>query len=123
MWAAAAYKDGNHMEEFDGSSRFVTIKSIGYTGWKVVGVTPENVVTLNTIKPVFIVVFIIALILFILALINSYISSRITNPIKELEKSVESGGRQSGCAGLRAAPTRYSIWVNPSGIWRRRSGW
>ena len=86
--AAAAYKDGNHMEEFDGSSRFVTIKSIGYTGWKVVGVTPENVVTLNTIKTRIFIVFIIALILFILALINSYISSRITNPIKELEKSV-----------------------------------
>ena len=84
----AAYKDGNHMEEFDGSSRFVTIKSIGYTGWKVVGVTPENVVTLNTIKTRLFIVFIIALILFILALINSYISSRITNPIKELEKSV-----------------------------------
>ena len=80
--------DGNHMEEFDGSSRFVTIKSIGYTGWKVVGVTPENVVTLNTIKTRLFIVFIIALILFILALINSYISSRITNPIKELEKSV-----------------------------------
>ena len=86
--AAAAYKDGNHMEEFDGSSRFVTIKSIGYTGWKVVSVTPENVVTLNTIKTRLFIVFIIALILFILALINSYISSRITNPIKELEKSV-----------------------------------
>jgi len=86
--AAGGYKDGNHMEEFDGSSRFVTIKSIGYTGWKVVGVTPENVVTLNTIKTRLFIVFIIALILFILALINSYISSRITNPIKELEKSV-----------------------------------
>ena len=50
--------------------------------------TPENVVTLNTIKTRLFIVFIIALILFILALINSYISSRITNPIKELEKSV-----------------------------------
>ncbi len=85
---AAGYKDGNHMEEFEGGSRFVTIKSIGYTGWKVVGVTPENVVSLNTIKTRLFIVFMIALILFILALINSYISSRITNPIKELEKSV-----------------------------------
>lgn len=86
--AAAGYKDGNHMEEFEGGSRFVTIKSIGYTGWKVVGVTPENVVSLNTIKTRLFIVFIIALILFILTLINSYISSRITTPIKELEKSV-----------------------------------
>lgn len=86
--AAAGYKDGNHLEEFGGTSRFVTIKSIGYTGWKVVGVTPENVVSLNTIKTRLFIIFMIALILFILALINSYISSRITNPIKELEKSV-----------------------------------
>ena len=64
------------------------MKSIGYTGWKVVGVTPKNVVSLNTIKTRLFIVFLITLILFILTLINSYISSRITNPIKELEKSV-----------------------------------
>ncbi|MFT4007156.1 MAG: cache domain-containing protein, partial [Lacrimispora sp.] len=86
--AAAGYKDGNHREEFQGETRIVTIKSIGYTGWKVVGVTPNNVVSLNSIKTRLFIIFIITLILFILALINSYISSRITNPIKELEKSV-----------------------------------
>ncbi len=86
--AAASYKDGNHEEEFEGEKRIVTVKSVGYTGWKVVGVAPENVVSLNTIKTRLFIVFIIALILFILALINSYISSKITNPIKELEKSV-----------------------------------
>ena len=86
--AAAGYKDGNHREKFQGETRIVTIKSIGYTGWKVVGVTPNNVVSLNTIKTRLFIIFIITLILFILAIINSYISSRITNPIKELEKSV-----------------------------------
>ena len=86
--AAAGYKDGNHLEKFGGRERIITVKSIGYTGWKVVGVTPKNVVSLNTIKTRLFIVFIITLILFILTLINSYISSRITNPIKELEKSV-----------------------------------
>ncbi|WP_077610534.1 sensor histidine kinase [Clostridium sp. Marseille-P2415] len=85
---AAGYKDGNHREEFQGKTRIITVKSIGYTGWKVVGVTPKNVVSLNSIKTRLFIVFLITLILFILALINSYISSRITNPIKELEKSV-----------------------------------
>ncbi|MFT4105732.1 MAG: sensor histidine kinase [Lacrimispora sp.] len=85
---AAGYKDGNHQEEFRGEDRIITVKSIGYTGWKVVGVTPKNVVSLNSIKTRLFIVFLITLILFILALINSYISSRITNPIKELEKSV-----------------------------------
>ncbi len=86
--AAAEYKDGNHLEEFEGTERIVTVKSVGYTGWKVVGVTPKNVVSLNTIKTRLFIVFIITLILFILTFINSYISSRITDPIKELEKSV-----------------------------------
>ena len=86
--AAAGYKDGNHLEKFEGRERIITVKSIGYTGWKVVGVTPKNVVSLNTIKTRLFIVFLITLILFILTLINSYISSRITNPIKELEKSV-----------------------------------
>uniref|UniRef100_UPI000A97A417 sensor histidine kinase n=1 Tax=Clostridium sp. NkU-1 TaxID=1095009 RepID=UPI000A97A417 len=85
---AAGYKDGNHREEFQGETRIITVKSIGYTGWKIVGVTPKNVVSLNSIKTRLFIVFLITLILFILALINSYISSRITNPIKELEKSV-----------------------------------
>ncbi len=85
---AAGYKDGNHQENFRGEDRIITVKSIGYTGWKVVGVTPKNVVSLNSIKTRLFIVFLITLILFILALINSYISSRITNPIKELEKSV-----------------------------------
>ncbi len=85
---AAGYSDGNNEEVFNGEKRMATVKSIGYTGWKVVGVTPENAVSLNTIKTRLFVVFIIALILCILALINSYISSRITNPIRELEKSV-----------------------------------
>lgn len=85
---AANYKDGNHLEKFEGVERIVTVKSIGYTGWKVVGVTPKDVVSLNTIKTRLFIIFIITLILFILTFINSYISSRITNPIKELEKSV-----------------------------------
>ena len=86
--AAATYKDGNHREEFEGEQRIITVKSIGYTGWKVVGVTPKNVVSLNSIKTRLFIVFLITLILSVLAVINSYISSRITNPIKELEKSV-----------------------------------
>ncbi len=87
-YQAANYKDGTYQEEFNQEKRIVTVKSIGYTGWKVVGVTPETVVSLNSIKTRLFIFFMIVLILSILVLINSYISTRITNPIKELEKSV-----------------------------------
>ena len=66
----------------------VSVKTVGYTGWKIVGVMPLDTVSLNAIKTRILIVFIIALVLFILTIINSYISSRITDPIKELEKSV-----------------------------------
>ncbi len=85
---AAEYRDGNHEELFEGKKRLVTVKSVGYTGWKIVGVTPMDGVSLNNLKTKLFVVFIIAFILFILSIINSYISSRITDPIKALEKSV-----------------------------------
>lgn len=84
----AALKDGNYELEFEGEPRNVTVKTVGYTGWKLIGVMPRDVVSLNTLKTRILMVFIIALVLFILALINSFISSRITTPISELEKSV-----------------------------------
>lgn len=85
---AAGYRDGNHEEESGGQKRLVTVKTVGYTGWKLVGVTPLGGMTLNDIKTVLLVIFIITLVTFLIALINSFISSRITDPIKELEKSV-----------------------------------
>lgn len=85
---AASYQDGIHTESFRGRDRVVTVKTVGYTGWKIVGVMEEEGITLNAIKTRLLMVFIIAFILFILTMINSLISSRITNPIKELEKSV-----------------------------------
>ena len=81
-------RDGNYRQTVDGEERTVTVKTVGYTGWKVVGVTPLDGVSLNNIKTKLLVIFMIAFVLFIMTIINSYISSRITDPIKELEKSV-----------------------------------
>jgi len=82
------FQDGNEHETFQGKKRDVVVKSVGYTGWKLVGVTPEQGFSLNHLKTRLFMVFVAAFFLFLLALINSYISSRITAPIQELEKSV-----------------------------------
>ena len=37
---SAGLKDGNYEEVFDGEKRIVSVKTVGYTGWKIVGVTP-----------------------------------------------------------------------------------
>ena len=85
---AAALRDGMHEERFQGEKRFVTVKTVGYTGWKLVGITPAKGISFSGVKTRLFIVFVILLILFLLILINYYISSRITDPIHELEKSV-----------------------------------
>lgn len=85
---AASWKDGIHEEIFQGEKRFVTVKTVGYTGWKLVGVTPAKGISFSGVKTRLFIIFVILLILFLLVLINYYISSRITNPIHALEKSV-----------------------------------
>lgn len=87
--AAASYSDGSTEEKFNNDTQTVVIKTVGYTGWKLVGVIKGTGISLNTIKTRLFVVFVIFLIIFIVVLINSYISFRVTDPIRELEKSVK----------------------------------
>lgn len=86
--AALAYADGLTDEYFQGVRRSVLTKSVGYTGWKIVGVSPNRGLALNTIKTKLFMVFVIACIIFMVSVINAYISYIITDPIKALEKSV-----------------------------------
>lgn len=86
--AASAYGDGNYQETWQGKDRDVIVKTVGYTGWKIIGVSPEHGFTLNEVKTRLFLVFVVAFFLFLLAVINAYISSKITAPIQELEKSV-----------------------------------
>ena len=85
---AAGLQDGTYGETFGGQAREIAVKSVGYTGWKLIGVTPEQGITLNGLKTQLFIVFVVAFFLFVLMVINAYISSRITGPIKRLEKSV-----------------------------------
>ena len=86
--AAAKYRDGSYEEVFGGERRQISVKSVGYTGWKLIGVTPEKGLSLSNLKTRLFAVFVVAAFLFLLVLINAFISSRITTPIQELEKSV-----------------------------------
>ncbi len=85
---ASQYRDGSYEERFQGERRYITVKSVGYTGWKLVGVTPVQGISFGGIKARLFILFIVLLILLILSVINYYISSKITNPIHKLEESV-----------------------------------
>lgn len=86
--AVSEYRDGIYQETFLGEERVITVKSVGYTGWNLIGVAPRQTVSLNSLKTQLLVVFVAAFILFLMSLVNSYISSRITTPIRKLELSV-----------------------------------
>ena len=85
---SAGYRDGSYREKYGGEWREVSVKSVGYTGWKLLSVTPEKGLPLNNLKMRLFVVFVLAAFLLVLVLTNTFISSRITTPIQKLEKSV-----------------------------------
>ena len=86
--AAIGYRDGSYREKYAGEMQDISVKSVGYTGWKLLSVTPEKGLPLSNLKMRLFVVFVVASFLLVLVLINAFISSRITNPIQQLEKMV-----------------------------------
>ena len=85
---AAGYRDGSYHETYKGERREVSVKSVGYTGWKLLSITPEQGLPMSDLKMRLFAVFVVASFLLVLVLINTFISSRITTPIQNLEKSV-----------------------------------
>ena len=85
---AATLKDGITVENLRGKNITLNVRTIGYTGWKLVGVTPSAALGIDGIKFRFFVLFVADLFLFLLAMINAFISDKISNPIKRLDTSV-----------------------------------
>lgn len=88
-YAAAKYDDGNHNETFEGQQRLVTVKTAGYTGWKIIAVTPTQDITSNYQQFRLFTLFFIFFAIFLMIFVNMFLSSRIANPLKELELSVK----------------------------------
>ncbi len=86
---AAGYTDGSHEEEFLGENRQVTIKTVGYTGWKLVAVTPTDNLWDDLSPLMLFALFTLFFFIFLLVFINLQISERISKPIKALESSVK----------------------------------
>lgn len=86
---AITYEDGTHTEEFQGEERMVVVKTVGYTGWKIVSVIPkENLYrNRNEINAVWMTVLAIAILMLIF--VNQYLSSKIAQPLRRLEDSVK----------------------------------
>ena len=88
-YEAAKFEDGNHIENFEGDKRLVTVKTVGYTGWKLVAISPMSDVTAGYYEFRVFAIFIMIFAIFILISINMFVSYRIANPIRALEKAVK----------------------------------
>lgn len=86
---ATAYEDGSHVERFEGEKRLVTVKTVGYTGWKIVGVSPMVESLQNNFQIRMFVLILFLFTIFLLLIANTFVSSKIADPIMELEKSVK----------------------------------
>jgi two-component system sensor histidine kinase YesM len=87
--AAAEYEDGNHKEVFQGEERSVTVKTVGYTGWKIVNVVPTDESYLSLKQMRMFVFLIVTFTMLSIAMINIFVSSRIATPIQRLDNSVK----------------------------------
>ena len=86
---AAGYTDGSHEEQFQGQSRQVTVKTVGYTGWKLVAVVPRESLWTNYSQLVLFFLFMVLFSIFLLVFVNLRLSEWITAPVKKLDRAVK----------------------------------
>ena len=93
--AAAGYSDGTHEESFQGKAREVTVKTVGYTGWKLVGVAPSAPLWGETDSVLLFGLSLLLFSAFLMAFLNFRVSAYIADPIRRLDQAVkelEAGG-------------------------------
>ncbi len=84
------YEDGGYVIAFQGEERLNTVKTVGYTGWKLVAVVPmEEVVSTYQDLRYYILILSICLII-VLIWVSTVVSEKLTVPIERLEGTVES---------------------------------
>ena len=84
----ATYQDKEYSEVFDGQQREVVVKTVGYTGWKIVSVTPvsELAIDYSQLRLYMMMIIIITILLVLFG--NVIISYIVTDPIRRLEESL-----------------------------------
>lgn len=96
--ALTKYEDGSHQETFQGERRLTTIKTVSYTGWKIVCVSPLNNFQFDISETRYFMIILIAFTMLMLISINQIVSRRIAKPLQKLNESVkewESGNMEA----------------------------
>lgn len=83
------HADGNFTESFEGEKRQVAVKTVGYTGWKIVSVTPNQEMFHDSGQLRMFMIFLATVILVFSIFGNYMLSYVVTDPIRKLEDSLK----------------------------------
>ena len=86
---ASTYEDGVHNEEFLGEKRVVVVKTVGYTGWKIVSVVSRASLFQDLRQTRMVALLNLTIAVFLMIFVNQYVAVRITDPLQKLEKSIQ----------------------------------
>ena len=86
---AAGYEDTTVKENFHGEKRLVTVKTISYTGWKLISVVPMKSFSMGMTGMRNLVVLLVAQTVLAVVILNQMVSARISKPLRRLNDSVK----------------------------------
>ena len=86
---AVNYEDGSHQEIFRGEKRLVTVKTVSYTGWKIVSVVPMSSLNMGLSSTRMFAIMLVSVVMLAVIILNILVSSRIAKPLKKLNDSVK----------------------------------
>ncbi|MBR5584408.1 MAG: histidine kinase, partial [Lachnospiraceae bacterium] len=85
------------------------IKTVGYTGWKIVGVVQNEGISLNNFKSGLLIAFLVLFFLSVIAIVNMHLSKRLSAPMKRLEEAVNK--IEAGDLDTHIEPSGfYEVW-------------
>ena len=86
---AVNYEDGSHQEIFQGEKRLITVKTVSYTGWKIVSVVPMSSLNMGLSSTRMFAIMLVSVVMLAVIILNILVSSRIAKPLKKLNDSVK----------------------------------
>lgn len=86
---ASRYEDGSHREVFQGENRLITVKTISYTGWKIVSVVPMSAFDMGLYGTRMFVILLVAISMLAIIVLNQLVAVRIAKPLRKLNESVK----------------------------------
>lgn len=86
---AVNYDDGSCKEVFLGETRLITVKTVSYTGWKIVSVVPQKFFNVGLAETRVFFIMLMILIIILIIVVNQLVSASIAKPLQKLNESVK----------------------------------